>query len=49
MIVRYLDGCGKFVIWNGFTHRQEIDDYFDTLEEAEIALEEYCDALSAEE
>ena len=43
MIVKYLDGIEKFVIWNGFTHRQEVDDEFDTLEEAEIALEKYCE------
>lgn len=43
MIIKYLPECEKFVVWNGFTHRQEIDDEFDTLEEAEIALEKYCE------
>lgn len=43
MIIKYLHEIEKFVIWNGFTHRQETDDEFDTLDEAEIALKKYCE------
>lgn len=41
MIVKYNDKTKKYVLWNGFAHKQIGTQEYNTLAEAERALAEY--------
>ena len=39
MIIKHIQETDKFVVWNGFSHKAESEE-FDTLEQAEEKLKE---------